>query len=211
MSTQEKEWTGAYSDSDMRNWTPELKEKVGFVGDRNDAIFFMQWSDFLNYFRSIYICHYRNDFVLSSVPDVNDASSIACYQFNLTSSGDCYFGVSQPGKRKFNQNHVYGNLGMIICKVENGGAVKFVCGKGGKERDSWSMANCTAGKYIAFLTTSWNARSMNENKFSFWIYGKEATKIVRIQKRNNLEECQALMAKGLADYVIIFVKNTVLG
>lgn len=199
-SSNPKEWTGAYSDNDTRNWTPKLKKQVGFVKDSKDAIFFMQWKDFLKYFRSVYVCHYRNDHVLSSVPDINGANTIACYQFNIKKSGNCYFGLSQPDERKFGKYHKYGNMSVIVCRME-GKKVKFVCGKGGKERDPWAMAHCPQGKYIAIVTTSWHQNSKNENKFSFWCYCREAVKIMRIQKKENLQECQAILGKGLIDYV----------
>eukprot|EP00961_Rhodomonas_salina_P080889 1088006-Rhodomonas_salina.1 len=41
------EWTGAWSDKDTRNWTPELKKEMEFT-DADDGTFFMSIRDFVN-------------------------------------------------------------------------------------------------------------------------------------------------------------------
>jgi Calpain family cysteine protease/WW domain len=56
------EWTGAWSDSDPR-WTPELKQELNYTIDKDDGLFWMEYSDFSTYFSSVDTCmikHARN-------------------------------------------------------------------------------------------------------------------------------------------------------
>jgi hypothetical protein len=39
------EWNGKWNDRD-RNWTPQLKKELGWTGNNDDGIFFMEFGDF---------------------------------------------------------------------------------------------------------------------------------------------------------------------
>jgi WW domain/Calpain family cysteine protease len=49
------EWTGAWSDSDPR-WTPQLKQELNYTIDKDDGLFWMEYSDFSTYFSSVDTC-----------------------------------------------------------------------------------------------------------------------------------------------------------
>ena len=50
----QKEWTGAWGDSDP-NWTPALRQELG-VKNEDDGVFFMELLDYLKYFDHTCIC-----------------------------------------------------------------------------------------------------------------------------------------------------------
>ena len=207
---RDAEWTGRYSDNDTKNWTPMLKHMLNHTTDQNDGVFFMHIYDFVNYFETIYSCHYHPSHKLSSVSDFNKNNRIACYQFNIKSKGDYYFGVSQPDKKFFNKKHLPGILSVVIGRYypntsQEGGRndkVKFLCARGGDgRRDVWCGAKCHPGMYYALVSTVWKPGSMNNGRFSFWVYGPEAIKIARIQKKQNVAMCYDIMKHTLLDYV----------
>jgi len=50
------EWNGKWSDSDKR-WTPQLKQFFNFTeGIRDDGLFYMEFSDFCEYYEEVDIC-----------------------------------------------------------------------------------------------------------------------------------------------------------
>lgn len=71
------EWTGDYGDKSSK-WTPQLKQQLGWK-DVDDGWFYMPIEDFLREFENVGICHYRDDFILSNLFDVNPTNVVACY------------------------------------------------------------------------------------------------------------------------------------
>ena len=49
------EWNGKFSDRDRESWTQRLKAKLDYR-DEDDGEFWIQWSDFITQFASIYVC-----------------------------------------------------------------------------------------------------------------------------------------------------------
>lgn len=195
-----REWQGKFSDKDKTSWTPELKKKLNFNPNSEDSVFYMPYDDFIENFPTLYICHYFDDYTLSTIPDVNSSKTVAVYQFNIKEEGEYYFGVSQVGIRS-HPGAEYGVIGALVGR-KDGEKWEFVSAKGGTAtKSNWSMANCKPGKYIAMVTTTWKKKCINNEKFTFWIYGKQAIKIERVLKEKNLEKCQEFLAKMLINYV----------
>jgi calpain-15 len=86
------EWTGEYSDSSTA-WTEKYKNQLGW-SDVDDGAFYMKVEDFIDNFEGVTICHYRENYFLSSMHDLNGENTFATYQFNIESTGDYYFGLS---------------------------------------------------------------------------------------------------------------------
>ena len=100
------EFNGEYAD-ESPIWTEKLKKEAGWLSVRDDGIFFMKIEDFVKYFDQAYACHYRENYILSSMKDVNSCN-FACYQFNISKPADYYFGVSQPDMNMMPESHKYG-------------------------------------------------------------------------------------------------------
>lgn len=201
---REAEWTGPFSDSDKEVWTLELQAEMEHnPDDIDDGVFCMKIDEFAYYFDSVYFCHYRNSHKLSTTVDFNPANQFAYFQFNIVTKGDYYFGVSQPDKRqkKFQMNHKMGMMSVFIFQVIKGKAI-YVKAKGGEtSRDIWCAKQCGKGQYIAVVSTLWNTKSLNENEYSFWIYGQDAIQISKIKEKESKIECHELMADAFIDYV----------
>lgn len=196
------EWKGDYSDKSSL-WTSELKNRVGWA-DKDDGIFFIKFRDFTQNFDGVTICHYRNDYSLSSIHDFNGADNFAIYQFNIEQEGDYYFGMSQPDKNMFKTGHTYGMLSVVIAKIDEGGQneVEYIGGKGYPKRDIWFMATSPKGKYLAFVTTHWDNDSNDE--FSLWAYGPKTIKFQRVENDGNVQKGVNYFEKTMRDKVIIF-------
>ena len=106
-------------------------------------------------------------------------------------------------------DHFLGYLSVVIIKCEGRNRFSFVGGKGKAARDIWFKADCTAGKYVAIVSTLWKKENYNvnetgdntRNSFSFWSYGVEALRIQRITSKKNLKRCQQILELGLKNYV----------
>lgn len=190
------EWNGEYSDkSDV--WTEELKEKLGW-NDEDDGIFFIKVEDFIQNFRNVAICHYRENYTLSSFPDFNQDSSYTAYQFSISKKGEYYFGLSQPDKNHFKDGHTYGFLSLVVGRVD-GDRKEYIGGKGGPKRDNWFMGNLERGKYIAFVATNWD--NDNTDEVTFWTYGPEPVNIQRIVKKRNMDKVELKFLDVLKNFV----------
>lgn len=186
------EWTGDYGDKSPK-WTPELKKQLGWT-DKDDGTFFMPMQNFLEEYDNVAICHYREDFILSNLFDINPSNAFACYQFNIDMAGDHYFGLSQPDKFSLPLNHTYGMHSVIVAKQGSNG-LEYVGGKGKPQRDNWFMAKCQPGKYIAFVSTIWD--NNNTNDTSFWVYGPKQIEISRAKLQSNLSRLPDLFAQTM--------------
>lgn len=132
------EWKGDWSDN-SNLWTPQLRQQLA-VAHNNDGIFFMNYEDFLRYFDGVSICHYRDEYILSSLQDANKADSPAVYQFELTHPGEYYFGFSQPDKNLYPDNcYEYGYLSLVLIKMEGSRPV-YLGGVGKPTRDGWLLS-----------------------------------------------------------------------
>lgn len=199
------EWMGAFSDYDQENWTEAMKTELVHSTDENDGIFFMKIEDFAVYFDTLYACHYNTGNTLSSLQTINDSKSIACFQFNVSQKGDYYFGVSQEDIRTFEPGHHYGILSIVVGKMMKGGQVKFIAAKGGDNtRDSWCMAKCMPGQYLAFVTTHWARQNLSDGEIGFWVYGPEALHVDRIMNVDHIRKSYNILKMLFIDYVSSF-------
>lgn len=191
------EWTGDYSDSSSK-WTPSLKRQLGW-SDQDDGIFFMPFEDFTNEFENVAICHYRDDYKLSSLFDVNSSDTFACYQFNIDQGGEYYFGLSQDDKNKHPTGHTYGMLSIVVGRVRSNGKIQYIGGKGYPDRDVWFQGKCKPGQYLAFVTSNWD--NNNTQDLSIWCYGPKNIAIERVKHSHNMQKVSTLFANCIRDYV----------
>jgi calpain-15 len=201
------EWTGDYSDSSSK-WTPSLKQQLGW-SNKDDGIFFMPVRDFINEFETAAICHYRDDYKLSSLFDINPSDAFACYQFNVDQAGDYYFGLSQDDKNKHPAKHTYGMLSIVVGRVLSNGDIEYVGGKGYPRRDVWFMGKCEPGQYLAFVTSNWD--NDNTEDLSIWAYGPKHIAIERVKHNHNMQKIPDLFAKCIKNYVRLTFELTILG
>ncbi|CAE7526188.1 ADL1 [Symbiodinium natans] len=54
------EWKGKWSDGDKDSWTQKMKKKLDYV-NADDGSFWMAFEDFVNHYRSVYICRLFED------------------------------------------------------------------------------------------------------------------------------------------------------
>ena len=194
------EWNGAYSDVSNK-WTPELKRKLGWTNE-DDGTFFMPVEDFIKEFEGVSVCHYRDDYVLSSLPDFNEDSTIAVYQFEVDQSGEYYFGLSQPDKNMKPSGYTYGMISVVIARIGQDGEPVYVGGKGYPRRDVWFMGKCEKGQYLAFVTTNWDQE--DDGDLTFWGYGPKQIYFQRVQIERNLESAQEIFNKTILNFVCKF-------
>lgn len=199
------EWKGDYSDKSPL-WNNDLKKKVNFT-DVDDGTFYMKFEDFTKNFDGATVCHYRNDYTLSSIHDFNGENDFAIYQFNIEKNGDYYFGMSQPDKNMMKAGHTYGMLSVIIARIDEGGKreVEYIGGKGYPKRDIWFMAACKKGKYLAFVNTHWD--NANSDEFSLWSYGPKLVKFQRVEEPPNIKKGVDYFEKTMKDKVIILIEK----
>lgn len=53
-----EEWKGAWSDHDDKNWTEEIRHKLGFEA-KDDGVFYIEFNDYLRNFYNTTICKYQ--------------------------------------------------------------------------------------------------------------------------------------------------------
>lgn len=161
------EWKGDWSDKSPL-WTPELKKQVG-VTDAEDGIFHMTFKDAGRYFHDFAICHYRNNYVNSAKKYFTSPEHPTILGFVISTPGEYYFKIHQLTKRIFKKSdlYVYSPMTIIIAKQEDDKLVYV--GDASRAKDQiWVLANCSPGRYFAYITTPWKRDC---NTLTFSIYG----------------------------------------
>jgi len=56
------EWTGKWSDADTRSWTRRMRMRLNYEPekDKDDGLFWIEWSDFVEHMTEIYVCRTFN-------------------------------------------------------------------------------------------------------------------------------------------------------
>jgi len=200
------EWKGDWGD-DSRLWTPAFKSEAGWTPD-DDGSFFMNIKDFFKNFDGVSICHYKDDYIQSSLPDMNEDQALAIYQFSVEKEGEYYIGMSQLHKNMFPAGHKYAMLSFVIGQPsDNESSFKYIGGAGQVRRDLWTTINLSPGKYLAFAWTNWS--NNNTQDVSFWAYGPSAIPIQRIRTRELLTKCEGYLIECIKDHVKSSSDNSV--
>ena len=172
------EWHGKWSDSD-RNWTPELKQMVGFTGKKEDGIFFMPWEEFIKYYSDCQICYFHDGYKYSAEKYQTKRNETVYLRFRLDTPGKYYFSVNQRNRRFYSKNsgYKYTKISWLAAR-RNGNQVEFM-GSGNKvDKENWDDCECEAGEYYAIINTPWRSQS---REFSFSVYGPGLTDLERIR------------------------------
>jgi calpain-15 len=97
------EWKGAWSDSDTKNWTSEIKQLVDYKKE-DDGIFYMPFKDFLKYFQNYQVCYFTDNYKLSGKRYNSSYSKPTVIKFEIHIPGDYFFSFNQINKRFFKSN-----------------------------------------------------------------------------------------------------------
>ena len=154
-----EEWTGAWSDNDTKNWTPELKKKFDYQS-KDDGIFFMDFSDYLDFYYTTSICKYQATDKFWYYSDVDTVNEFAVFEFKLKKAKDklkLFLAVTQLNSRfKDSKDFEYAPLQVMVAKVVgdqllfiDGDAIEF-------SFVHLELQGLTAGKYFVFTKPKWN-------------------------------------------------------
>eukprot|EP00455_Lapot_gusevi_P000170 TRINITY_DN10070_c0_g1_i7.p1 TRINITY_DN10070_c0_g1~~TRINITY_DN10070_c0_g1_i7.p1 ORF type:complete len:371 (+),score=73.41 TRINITY_DN10070_c0_g1_i7:336-1448(+) len=118
------EWKGDWSD-DSDKWTPQLRRQLNVVNS-NDGVFWMSYSDFLQYFRSISVCKVQRGWQSVRLSDQfgwNRATTFGSrHMYALTTSRSTWMFLSLIQKDKRGQANEdayrYKDMGLIIVKAK---------------------------------------------------------------------------------------------
>ena len=183
------EWKGDWSD-DSPLWTEELKKLCGYK-KRNDGIFFMAMTDFVNYFSDIAICYYHLNYQYASLrcQQPNRKKSNWC-TFQVHTDGKYYFSIIQTSKRGFPRKSPYNYSVAKITLLRQSGQNQydFVTSLQKRDREVWVEANLSPGVYVLKCKAFWNADETNQNVREYVIssYGPG---------RVNFQKCQKIINK----------------
>ena len=173
------EWQGKWSDNDP-NWTPELKQILGFTGKKEDGIFFMSWEEFQKYYSDVQICYYHDNYKYSAEKYKTKRHETVYLKFRLNTPGQYYFSVNQRNRRFYakSSGYRYTKIGWVMGQ-NNGNEAKYV-GSGNKpDKENWDDPYCEAGEYFVMIKTPWRSCS---REFSFSVYGPGLTEMERVNE-----------------------------
>ena len=157
----------AWNDSDPR-WTPDLKKKLNHSA-ADDGTFFIRYSDWMTYFHNFNVCHYHDDFVLSSKKFLSSPTVATALTVSISTPGDYYFLASQINMRMFpkSANYVYSGLCMVVAKNE-GDDYTYLASAAKPKEQVWVKVKLAAGDHTVYLHTPWRR---GVNQFGFGVYG----------------------------------------
>lgn len=114
------EWNRTWKDEDHQ-WqqvSASDRKRVGFLGPRDDGIFFMEYKDFIHYFDAAQICYYHDGFKYNSITVRSNAGEGKYFKVDLEEGGLHYFSVSQRSVRHLDPNeqddHEYAKVSLVV-------------------------------------------------------------------------------------------------
>ena len=180
------EWKGDWGD-DSKLWNKAgTKEKAGWTSD-DDGTFFMRFDDFCENFSAVTVCHYHDDYILSTVKGNNKDEQMDVKQFTINKKGSYYLGMSQPDQKQFGHDEDY-DFGYLSCTIlkKDGESFKYIDGFAYTRRDIWAKIELEEGSYLAIIYTNWNSAN---TQYSFWAYGPQNVPIKSVTEARNKDKC----------------------
>jgi Ca2+-binding EF-hand superfamily protein len=114
----EGEWNGRYSDGSPQ-MTDELAAKLDHI-EVDDGSFWMEYGDFLNFFRTITVCKVVPTWQFVTLPThfrIGSLLSTEAYLVNIDRPTQCYVSCIQPDTR--GKDHLsYTEIGILILKCD---------------------------------------------------------------------------------------------
>lgn len=194
------EWKGDWGDESPLWDTPGAREEAGWKSGEDDGMFYMRFDDFCENFSAVTICHYHNDYILSTLKGDNDDEKLDVRQFTVNKAGSYYIGLSQPDSKQFKPEDEY-EMGYLSCTIikREGTNVKFIDGFASSRRDIWSKMELEEGSYLAIMYTNWNSAN---TLYSFWAYGPQNVPIKKVYGQSYKDICMNILYDALLQHAL---------
>jgi len=171
------EWKGAWSDQSP-NWTPKLKDKLGFE-EKEDGVFFIQYEEMLNYLNLITICKIDDLFFYECLESSCDKDNAIFFKLKVKTAGSSYITINQECLRKYAKNYKYSEVKLSLFPVKNGKTlpIKKEIDRSNliSNREFWEEYNLEKGLYFVQVEISWD--ELTKKKFSISYYGPSEVEI----------------------------------
>jgi len=104
----QREWQHAWSDGSQEWLTvpDSLKEHFGYK-EGDDGMFFIRMQDFEKYFSDFTICHYHDDYKLSTFKFITEVDEVKDCEFEIYQETNVYFSLQQVNKRMWRKSEGY--------------------------------------------------------------------------------------------------------
>ena len=169
----EFEWKGDWSDQ-SKLWTPQLKNELNFV-EEDDGLFFMNYEDYLKYFRTTTICQVHDDYIQNSYT-VEKLSNEFCGSgcilgLTVRESTLGYFSASQLEKRIMRLKYPlykYSSAGLVLSKLDDHGKYTYLKHTTGSNYLSSLHFDppLTPGFYVIFINIDWKFEGLESLTFN---------------------------------------------
>lgn len=112
-------WTGNWSKNSSL-WTKELKQQLNYTPE-DRGIFFMEYKDYIKYFRSTVICKYHDDYYSRSFVATQKAQPYNCFAFRIAKRTKGFITIHQLEERFMREQHKdykYAAVSTLIVQVQ---------------------------------------------------------------------------------------------
>ncbi|EAR94557.3 calpain family cysteine protease (macronuclear) [Tetrahymena thermophila SB210] len=180
------EWNKTYADKDYQwqNVTEEDKRRMEYLNE-DDGTFFMKFDTFRQYYDSVDICYYYDDYNYFGVKCRSKCNEAKYFRVDLKKDAYCFFFVSQLSIRCFDEDYQFVNpkdqghySETKICVADsNGNIIHKIKGKkrdlfSPKYVDNEDRQRFKAGTYYVFVQVQWQRGATHS--FGVGCYTKEA-------------------------------------
>ena len=162
----EKEWSGDWADNSSR-WTPELKKFFGY-SNADDGKFFIDISNYVQYFDATFICYVLYGAVIKSYFFENDIYFRHPVVFNIKINKPSKTGISVLFKGwRYNRDihDVVHPCSLLLFKYDNNRNIKEAYGKWSSLDDVNLIETLESGYYVLWVYVG-KVRGDNNFKFS---------------------------------------------
>ena len=172
------EWLGDWSDQDPR-WHTDLQEELG-VESRDDGIFFMEFKDYLTYFKSVQLCKYIDGYSYSAIKLQTPANKPCIINFTTSVEGKYYFAVNQYCKKFYpsESDYDYSNILVLVMQETNDGLM-IIDSNINSDLENYISHRGEPATYYIYIKAFW--RSFVD-EFGFSVYGPSDVDIDKVDK-----------------------------
>lgn len=182
-------WKGKWSIESESNEWDSVPDREKYLSDvkLNKMLFFIEFSDFQQYFETVQFCYVNDDFIYSFQTEKVNRKKGQYFKVTIKEEGEYFFTVSQEAQRKYSKayrekyDRTY--LTIVVGRKVGEHQYEYVASMRSDQKDVFARSangqeiapKLPAGEYIVYVKARWPA--FEEADITLSVYGPAKARI----------------------------------
>jgi hypothetical protein len=187
------EWSGAWSDIDKENWTPERQDKLGHEFNGSDGIFYMEFNDFVKYFFNVSICKVYPNYVYGYlVYGSSEVGKPNITVINIETETKIFFQIHQNNPRFSKDFFAMSMTFIMLCDKDN----NYIASASSNKSNTSIEVDLQPGYYYLYTDINYRFVKAREYGYNITTYSAEPVLMEKTDKINHI----TLLEDAIIDY-----------